>query len=194
MLDDPLVEALEARREERQWLLLGKLLHQLLIELASLRRQRDHPVAGSPAVDRVESGRDDVDPENHPRAAAVRLVVDLASRERRRVAVAEQAELELGTEHGSDRTLLGEPGERVWDEREDIDAQGGRRLAIGCESRLHKDSTSLEIDLLDARVDERQREPRVELEDVVGGAARDLGHQAETWPPSSTSRPTSWKA
>ena len=130
MLDDALVEALEARREEGQALLPGKLFDQLLIELASLGRQRNHPVAGSPAVDRVERGRDDVDPEDHPRAAAVGLVVDLAAREGRRVAVVEQAELELGSEHGRERTLLCEPGERMGDEREDIDAQGGRRLAI----------------------------------------------------------------
>jgi hypothetical protein len=41
------------------------------------------------------------------------------------------------------------------DEREDIDAQGGRRLAIGQEAGIHKDSTRVEIDLLDAGVDER---------------------------------------
>ena len=80
VLDDALVEALEARREQRQLLLPGELLDQLLVELAALRRQRDHPVAGSPAVDRVERGRDDVDAQHHPRAAAVRLVVDLAAR------------------------------------------------------------------------------------------------------------------
>ena len=51
------------------------------------------------------------------------LVVDLAVPERRRVAVVEQPELELGAEHGSERPLLGEPGERVRDEREDIDSQ-----------------------------------------------------------------------
>jgi len=42
----------------------------------------------------------------------------------------------------------------MWDEREDIDSQGGRRLAIGREAGLHKDSTCGEIDLLHARVDE----------------------------------------
>jgi hypothetical protein len=80
-------------------------------------------VAGSTAVHRVERGRDDVDAQDHARAAAVRLVVDLAALERRGVAVVEEAELELGAEDGRERPLLGEPGERVRDEREDIDAQ-----------------------------------------------------------------------
>ncbi len=57
------------------------------------------------------------------------LVVHLALLERCRVAVAEQAKVELGAEDGSERPLLGEPGERVRDEREDIDAQSRRRLA-----------------------------------------------------------------
>ena len=80
-------------------------------------------MAGAVAVGRLERGRDDVDAQHHARAAAVRVVVDLAVPERRRVAVVEQPKLELGAEHGSERTLLGEPGERVRDEREDIDAQ-----------------------------------------------------------------------
>ena len=80
-------------------------------------------MAGLVSVGDVQRRRDDVDPQDHARAAAVRLVVDLAVPERRRVAVVEQAELELGSEHGSERPLLGEPGERVRDEREDIDSQ-----------------------------------------------------------------------
>jgi hypothetical protein len=43
--------------------------------------------------------------------------------ERARIAVIEQVKLELGAEDGSDRPLLGEPGKRVRDEREDIDSQ-----------------------------------------------------------------------
>ena len=81
-------------------------------------------MVGKPAVGRVERGRDDVDAQHHARAAAVRLVVHLAGLERRRVAVVEQAELELSAEHGRERALLGEPGERMRDEREDIDSQG----------------------------------------------------------------------
>jgi hypothetical protein len=44
---------------------------------------------------------------------------------------------------------------------------------------LNNDSTCGEIDLLHACVDEREREARVELEDVVRRAGGDLGHAAE---------------
>ena len=37
-----------------------------LVELAPLRRQRDHAVLGHAAVHGVERGRDDVDPQHHP--------------------------------------------------------------------------------------------------------------------------------
>ena len=104
-------------------LLHGQLLDQLLVEPAPLGCERDHPVAGVLAVGRFERGRDHVDPEDHAGAAAVRVIVDLAVPERRRVAVVEEPELELGAEDGSDGALLGEPGERVRDEREDIDLQ-----------------------------------------------------------------------
>ena len=86
MRDDPLVEALEARREERQRRLGRELLDDGLGQRPALRRQRDHALLGRAAVDRVERGCDDVDPEHHAGAAAVRLVVDLAGAQRRRVA------------------------------------------------------------------------------------------------------------
>jgi hypothetical protein len=87
-------------------------------------------VLGALSVGRVERGCDNVDAQDHARAAAVRVVVDLALLERRRVPVVEQAQVELRAEDGSERPVLGEPGERVRDEREDIDAQSRRRLAI----------------------------------------------------------------
>ena len=129
VLDDALVEALEPGREERQMLFSGELLDQRLIELAALRRQSDHPVSGAVSIGRIERCRDDVDPQHHARAAAVRVVVHLALLEGRRVPVVEQPEVELGAEDSRKRPLLGEPGERVRDEREDIDAQSRRRLA-----------------------------------------------------------------
>jgi hypothetical protein len=58
-----------------------------------------------------------------PCAAAVRVIVDLAVPERRRVTVIEQPELELRAEYRGERPLLGEPGERMRKEREDIDSQ-----------------------------------------------------------------------
>ena len=87
VLDDPLVEPLEPRREERQPLLGRKLLDDGLRQLAALRRQRDDAMRGNAAVDRVERRRDDVDPQHHAGAAAVRLVVHLPGAQRRVVAV-----------------------------------------------------------------------------------------------------------
>ena len=122
MVEDPLVEALEPSRQQRQRLLGRELLDELLVELPPLRRERDDAVLGSSAVDGVERGRDDVDAQHHPRPAAVRVVVDLAGGQRRRVAVVEDAELELGAEDRRERTALPDPRERVGNEREDVEA------------------------------------------------------------------------
>ena len=127
MLHDALVESLEARREESEPFLLRELFHDLLRQLPALRGQRDDPVVGHGAVGRVESSRDDVDPEQHPRAAAVRLVVHLPGTERRRVAVGEQPEVELGTEHRGDGALFGEPREGVGNEGEYVQLHGATR-------------------------------------------------------------------
>ncbi len=129
-VDDALVEALEASREERQQRLGRELLDELLVELASLGRERDDPRGPrAGAVDRLERGVDDVDPEHHAGAAAVRLVVHLPGPERREVPVAEQVQLELRPQDGGERTPLGHPGERLRYEREDIDAHGANRTA-----------------------------------------------------------------
>ena len=110
-------------------LLFRQLFDDLLRQRASLRRERRDPRGQRAAVGGVEGRRDDVDPQHHARAAPVRVVVHLPLFERCRVAVAEQAKIELSPEDGSEWPLLGEPGERVRDEREDIDAQSRRRLA-----------------------------------------------------------------
>ena len=103
MLDDALVEALEAGREQRQRRLGRELLDERLVELAALRREaRRRAGRGSAAVDGLERGRDDVHAQHHPRAAAVRLVVDLPGAQRRVVAVVEEPQLELVAEHGRD--------------------------------------------------------------------------------------------
>src|SRR5439155_4141100 len=102
MPDDTLVEAFEARREERQALFLRKLLHHALRELAALWTERDHTVRRSPAVDSVERRRDHVDAQHHSGAAAVRLVVDLCGSEGRRVPVREEPGVELAPEHARD--------------------------------------------------------------------------------------------
>ena len=77
------------------------------------------------AVDRVEGGRDDVDAKHHPGPAAVRLVVDLACAERRRVAVVEDAQLELRSQDCRQGTTLVQPVEGARDEREDVEAHSG---------------------------------------------------------------------
>jgi hypothetical protein len=48
VLDDPLVEALEAGREERHVFELRQLLHDLLRQLPPLRAERDHRMLGAP--------------------------------------------------------------------------------------------------------------------------------------------------
>ena len=124
MLDDALVEALEAGGEQREPLLVGELLDDVLRQLAALRRERDDTLVRHAAVDRVERSRDDVDPQHHAGAAAVRLVVDLRGTQRRAVAVREQAQIELAPEHGCNRRLLRQPGESMRNEREDVELHG----------------------------------------------------------------------
>src|SRR3954467_2671202 len=125
MLDDPLVEALEPRREKRQLVHLGELLDDRLRERAPLRRQRDHPLRPVLAIHGRERSGHDVDAKDHARAAAVRLVVDLPGAKRRRVAVVEEPQLELCPEDARDRPLLGEPREGVRDKCEDVDSHSG---------------------------------------------------------------------
>jgi hypothetical protein len=90
MLDDPLVEAFEARRQQRERVHGRELLDDLLRERPPLRRERDDARRTIGAVHGVKRSRDDVDAQHHAGAAAVRLVVDLARAERRRVAVVEE--------------------------------------------------------------------------------------------------------
>ena len=104
----------------------GELLDERLVELAALRRQRDHARRGRVAVGGLERGRDDVDPQHHPRAAPVRRVVDLAGTQRRRVAVVEEPQLELRAENRGNGLLLGQPAESVWNLGEDVEAHRAR--------------------------------------------------------------------
>ena len=181
MLQDALVEALEPGREQGQVLLARELVDDPLVELPALRRQRDHPVLGQAAVDALERRGDDVHPQDHPRAAAVRLVVDLAPR--RPVAVVEEAQVELAAEDGGDGALLGDGSEDMGYEREDVEAQGFERLVVDCEALRYEDSPRIEVDLSDARFDEREQDSCVELEGVVGRAGDDVGDNAEPAPP-----------
>ena len=122
MVENPLVEALEPRREERQRGLVRKLLDERLVELAAAGAERDDPVLERAAVRGVKRGRDDVDPQHHSRPAAVGLVVDLPCTERRRLAIVEHPQLELVAEDGGDRAPLPQPLKSVGYEREDVDS------------------------------------------------------------------------
>jgi hypothetical protein len=124
VLDDPFVEALEARGQKRETFFLHELVDNGLRQLPPLRRERDHPVLGHAVVDGFERCGDDVDAQHHPGAAAVRLVVDLTRSQRRRLAIAEEAQVELRPEHRGDGTLLGEPRESVRNRSEDVELQG----------------------------------------------------------------------
>ena len=110
-------------------LLVGQLLDDLLRQLPALRAESHDAVVGDAAVDGVERGGDYVDAQDHAGTAAVRLVVDLAGAERRRIAVVEKPQVELGTQHRRERTLLGHPREGVRDEREDVDPHSANPCA-----------------------------------------------------------------
>src|SRR5439155_6751949 len=92
-----------------------------LRELTPLRTERDHRATRRAAVNRVECSRDDIDPQHHAGTAAVRLVIDLSVPKRCVIAIREEPEVELSTEHGGDRPLFGQPRERMRDEREDVE-------------------------------------------------------------------------
>ena len=134
MHEDPLVEAFVAGREQRQALLAGEAFDNLLVERPPLRRQHDDPVVGLAAVDGVERRGGHVHPQHHPRATAVRLVVDLTGAKRCEVPVVEQPQLELSAEHGGERTLLREPCEGVWNEGEDVELHSGKVLVVAGEA------------------------------------------------------------
>ena len=180
MRDDPLVEPLEARGEERQRRLGRELLDDGLGQRPTLGRQRDHALVGRAAVDRVERGRDDVDAQHHPGAAAVGLVVDLAAAQRRRVAVVEEPELELGPENGRERPLFGHPCERMRNLGEDVETHSrSRLLVVAREAAGDEDPAFVEVDVEHAGLDERQQQAGVEGERVVGRSVLHLGDRTE---------------
>src|SRR5207237_106010 len=85
--------------------------------------------------------------------------------ERRRVAVVDEAQVELRAQHGGKRPLFAQPGERARDLGEDVELQrtAGRRLPGRREATHYEDAACVEVDRADARLDERQvgagREP-----------------------------------
>ena len=146
------------------------------------RRQRDTR-ARDPAVHGIERRRDDVHPEHHPRPTPVRLVVDLAGAERRRVAVVEDAQLELVPEHRRHGPALADPLERAGNQREDVDAHDSSEVTRRPRSRARRATLpAVEVDLEDALLDERQEQAGVELEGVVRGPGQHVVHQPEARP------------
>src|SRR4029079_551991 len=188
MADDALVEPLEPRGEKRELGFLRELLDERLVEKPPLRRQRHDPCRAAAAVRGLERRVDDVDAQHHPGTAAVRVVVDLARAQRRRVAVVEEPELELRAENRREGPLLGEPAKGMRDLREDVDAHGGpgyparrrsnaaardvtpsSRISSGAEEAAYDDDpSSREIDGADGVVDQRYQRAVRELEVVVG--------------------------
>ena len=81
---------------------------------------------GRAPVRGVEGRGDDVHAQDHPCAAAVRLVVHLRARKRGRVAIAEQAQVQLVAEHGRNGPLLRQPREGVRNQGEDVELQRRR--------------------------------------------------------------------
>ena len=95
VLEDALVEALIAAAQQRQLLLAGELIHELVVEQAAAGRQRDHPAAlaqqlGVDPVAGPQRAVEHVHPQQHPGSAPERGVVDLARRQRRVLADVDQ--------------------------------------------------------------------------------------------------------
>ncbi|HEX2496434.1 MAG TPA: hypothetical protein VHK46_06320, partial [Gaiellaceae bacterium] len=63
--------------------------------------------------------------------------------------------------------MLGDGSEDMGYEREDVEAQGFVRLVVDCEALRYEDSPRIEVDLSDARFDEREQDSCVELEGVI---------------------------
>ena len=84
-----------------------------------------------------------------------------------------QAQVELAAEHGRDRALLGQPRERVRDEREDVELHQLR------EPLRHLDPAAGDVDDADAVLDHREQHPGVELEHVVRDTGRHGLHGSE---------------
>ncbi len=129
------VEALVAAAEQRDAVAGGELARVGVVEAPPARIER-HDAALGPhaleiaAVGALDGARDRVDAQQHPRAAAERRVVDLRVRERRVVAVGEEAQRQRAVQRALHRGLLGEPREPVREEREDVDLEHRPALLV----------------------------------------------------------------
>src|SRR5207253_4399366 len=98
-----------------------------------------------------------------------------------RIPVREQPQVELSAEHACNRPLLGQPGEGMRNESEDVELHRATRgrLASVRETPRDNDSARGEIDVEDAVLDHGQEETRIELEDVVRRSGRHVAHMPE---------------
>src|SRR5690242_18383431 len=128
-----LVEALVAAAQERHALERGELRHDLVAELAPDRRQHRHPALCQDApdgrgVDALERCTDDVDPDHHPRSAAVRGVVHLPVATGGVVAQVEHAQAKRArVDRVCDRARPAHPVEMAREERDDIELERHRK-------------------------------------------------------------------
>src|SRR6266511_2294908 len=122
MLADPLVDTLIAPAQQGQIGLGGELRGQLLVEDPARRGEQHDAATGEVlSVGGAQRGVDDVDAQNHPRAAPVRSVVDLPGAQWSRVAVVEQPQLAAVPQRVLDVALGGEPLERLRKEGENVE-------------------------------------------------------------------------
>ena len=151
---------------------------------AALRRQRHDPGRAVAAVRGLERRVDDVDAQHHPGAAAVRVVVDLTRAQRRRVAVVEEPQLQLGAEHRREGPLLGEPAEGMRDLREDVDAHGGP----GYPARRRSNAAASAV-TPSSRIRQAPRKPRsTTIRPASRSTARTASSISGTSVPSASSR------
>ena len=98
--------------------------------------------------------------------------------QRRRVAVVEEAQLELGAEHGREGPLLGQPRERMRDEVK-TSMHRGVRLPVVAKPGREQRFAPRRGRPPHAGLDEREQQAGVELEHVVRGAWRTSRDDAE---------------
>ena len=120
-----LVEALESRRQQGERRFTRELLDELLVELSALGREGNHALSGAPPYTASSAAATTSTRSTIPSTPGVGVVVDLAGAQRRRFAVVEDAEVELGSEYRCEGSALPNPVERSRNEREDVEAHDG---------------------------------------------------------------------
>jgi hypothetical protein len=131
VLERARVEALVAAAEERDALARCELARVRVVEAAAAGIECHDASAGArrcelAAVGALDGAGHRVDAHEHARTAAERRVVHLRVRQRRVVAIREEAQRQRARQGALHRGFLRQPGEPVGEEREDIDLEHGR--------------------------------------------------------------------